>query len=143
MSPGERDVARVLEHLGALDRAVRQLRRHAGRPISVLEGDLDEAWIVERGLQLCAQNVLDVATHLAASSGHEVRDYASAIDALARTGALSSELTARLRGLAGFRNVLVHGYLQLDLARVHHFLNHGLDDFVEFAHAIDAHLARP
>ena len=32
----------------------------------------DELWSVERGLQLCAQNVLDIATHIAASAGREV-----------------------------------------------------------------------
>jgi uncharacterized protein YutE (UPF0331/DUF86 family)/predicted nucleotidyltransferase len=141
-SPGRPDIARVLEHLRALDVAVRQLRRHSGKPLEVLRDDLDEAWAVERGLLLCAQNVLDVATHLAASAGCAVRDYNSAIDALADIGVLPRDFAASLRALGGFRNILVHGYLDLDLARVHEFLNGRLDDFVEFARAVEAYLAR-
>jgi hypothetical protein len=61
MTPGELDPAVVRRHLFALDRAVRQLRRHAGRPLSALHGDLDAQWTVERGLQLRAQNAMALA----------------------------------------------------------------------------------
>lgn len=46
---------------------------------------------------------------------------------------MSAELAARLRGIAEFRNVLVNGYLEVDLARVHEVLNERLADFGEFA----------
>lgn len=140
MTPGEPEIAVVRRHLLALDEAVRQLRRHAGRPPAALLADPDERWAVERGLQLCAQNVLDVATHLAASAGRDVQDYAGAIDALRELGVLPAEFAGRFRGIAGFRNVLVHGYLGVDVARVHALLNAGLDDFVEFARLVEAHL---
>ena len=78
MSPGQPDPTVVRRHLLALDEALEHLRRHARRPLSVIETDPDERWTVERGLQLCAQNVLDIATHLAASAGRDAPDYASA-----------------------------------------------------------------
>ena len=140
MSPGELDPAVVRRHLLALDHAVQQLRRHAGQPRSALEADLDLQWAVERGLQLCAQNVLDVATHVAASAGRDTPDYASAIDALADVGVLPAEFARRFRGIAGFRNVLVHGYLALDVGRVHALLNAGLDDFAEFARRVERYV---
>ena len=71
MSPGAVDAALVRRDLLALDAAVQALRRHAGQPIGRLRDDVDERWTVERGLQLCAQNCLDVATHLAASAGRD------------------------------------------------------------------------
>lgn len=142
MTPGQPDGAVVRRHLLALDAAVQQLRRHAGRPLSAFRADADEQWTVERGLQLCAQNVLDVATHLAASAGRDVPDYASAIDVLGDLGVLPVEFAERLRGIAGFRNVLVHGYLGTDLARVHQLLNSGLVDFVEFGRLVDNYLER-
>jgi uncharacterized protein YutE (UPF0331/DUF86 family) len=97
MTPGQPDVAVVRRHLIALDEAVRHLRRHAGRPLAALLTDADERWVVERGLQLCAQNVLDVATQ-------------------------------------------VHGYLGVDVARVHEVLNARLDDFAEFARFVVAYV---
>jgi uncharacterized protein YutE (UPF0331/DUF86 family) len=141
VSPGKLDRAVVRRHLAALDAAVRRLRRHAGRPLAELARDEDAAWAVERGLQLCAQNALDLATHLAASGGHEVGDYAGAVDALATLSIVPAEFAARFRGVAGFRNVLVHAYLEVDLAQVHAVLNERLDDFAEFARLVDAYAA--
>jgi hypothetical protein len=73
MSPGELDPVVVRRHLLALDQAVQILHRHQGRPIDLLRIDREERWIVERGLQLCVQNALDIATHIAASAGRDVR----------------------------------------------------------------------
>jgi uncharacterized protein YutE (UPF0331/DUF86 family) len=73
MSPGQLDSVLVRRHLAALDRAVQELRRHSGRAPEAL-GNVDEAWAVERGLQICVQNCLDVATHLAAAAGRDVPD---------------------------------------------------------------------
>src|SRR5262245_8889349 len=140
MSPGQPDATVVRRHLLALDEALQHLRRHAGRPLSTLEGDPDERWTVERGLQLCAQTALDVATHLAAAAGRDAPDYATAIDVLGEIGVLPSEFVVRFRGVAGFRNVLVHGYMDIDLARVHRLLNHGLDDFTACARLIEDYL---
>jgi len=40
-----------------------------------------------------------------------VTDYREAILSLSKYGILPAEFTERIRGLAGFRNVLVHEYL--------------------------------
>lgn len=142
MSPGQPDAVVVRRHLLALDTAIQRLRRHAGRPLASLLTDVDEQWTVERGLQLCAQNALDIATHLAASAGRDAPDYATAIDVLSDIGVLTTDFAQRFRGVAGFRNVLVHGYIGTDLGRVHALLNTGLDDFVAFARQVESYLTR-
>ena len=140
MSPGELDASIVRRHLLALDQALQTLRKHQGRSVDALQSDREERWVVERGLQLCTQNVLDVATHLAASAGRDVPDYATAIDQLADLGVLPAEFTVRFRPVAGFRNVIVHGYLDVDLEIVHRLLNERLDDFAEFARLVHRYL---
>jgi uncharacterized protein YutE (UPF0331/DUF86 family) len=140
MSPGKTDAVVVRRHLLALDQALQTLREHQGRTLDALRSDRDECWAVERGLQLCTQNVLDVATHIAASAGRDVPDYATAIDQLAEFGVLPREFARRLRPLAGFRNVIVHGYLDVDLAVVHRVLNEHLEDFAEFARHVTSYL---
>ena len=142
MSPGQPDAAVVRRHLLALDEAVQHLRRHTGRPVSALETDADERWAVERGLHLCAQNALDIATHLAASAGRDAPDYATAIDVLVDLGALPAGFAVRFRGIAGFRNVLVHGYLGVDMHRLHQFLNADLGNFANFARFIEDYIRR-
>lgn len=140
MTPGSLDVAVIRRHLFAMDESLQVLRRHQGRPLEAITASPEERWAVERGLQLCAQNALDIATHIAASAGHDVTDYASAIDRLADLKILPPAFATRFRGIAGFRNVIVHGYLQADPALVHALLNERLEDFSEFARHVSAYL---
>jgi uncharacterized protein YutE (UPF0331/DUF86 family) len=142
MSPGRLDRDVVRRHLAALDAALGNLRRHAGRTVELLSSDPDERWAVERGLQLCAQNALDIAIHIAAGLGRDAPDYGSAIARLGELAVVPSDFATRFRSVAGFRNVLVHGYLAVDLALVHAVLNRNLDDFAEFARHIETYLDR-
>ena len=115
MSPGRADNAVVRRHLVALQAAVVNLRRHAGASPHALHSDPDLRWTVERGLQLCAQDSLDIATHIASALGRDAADYSSAIDILMDAETLPPEFGAQFREVAGFRNILVHGYLEVDL----------------------------
>jgi uncharacterized protein YutE (UPF0331/DUF86 family) len=141
MTPGAVDPAVVQRHLLAIDEALQILRRHQGQPVGVLAADREKLWMVERGLQLCAQNALDIATHLAASAGRDVTDYGAAIDRLADLRVLPAEFAARFRPVAGFRNVIVHSYLDVDPVIVHRLLNERLDDFGQFARFVNDYLA--
>ncbi len=143
MTPGELDAALVRRHLLAIDQALEVLRRHRGRSVEELDEDREELWVIERGLQLCAQNAIDVATHLAASAGKDVPDYSSAFDRLAELGILTREFAAEFRKVAGFRNILVHGYLEVDVAVVHLLLNERLEDFALFASHVERYFTRP
>jgi uncharacterized protein YutE (UPF0331/DUF86 family) len=140
MTLGQADPLVVRRHLAALREALANLRRHAGRTAGEMRASVDLRWSVERGLQLCAQNVLDIATHIAAASGRDAPDYASAIDRLAELSVLPAQFAARLRPLAGFRNVLVHGYLEVDLALVEKILTEKIQDLEEFARLVEAQL---
>ncbi len=129
-------------HLVALRQALAALRRHAGVSSEALRADSDRRWTIERGLQLCAQNALDVASHIASAAGLDPTTYGSSIDGLVEAKVLPPRFGERFRGVAGFRNVLVHGYLDVDLDLVAGLLTEPLDDFEEFAghveHWLDA-----
>ena len=140
MGPGEIDVQIIRRHLAALRESLQVLSTRSGVSLEELDTDTEKRWLVERGLQLCAQNALDIATHIAASRGRDVPDYASAIDELGRLGVLPNEFARGFRGVAGFRNVLVHGYLDVDLEVLHTLLHERLGDFESFAAYIEAYL---
>jgi len=140
MGPGEIDVPIVRRHLAALRESLQVLAARSDVTLEELNADTELLWVVERGLQLCAQNALDVATHIAASRGRDVPDYASAIDELGRLGVLDREFVQEFRNVAGFRNVLVHGYLDVDLDVLHTLLHERLGDFESFAARIETYL---
>lgn len=143
MTAGQTDPQVLRRHLFALREALARLRKHAGRSAGELRADSDLRWIVERGLQLCTQNALDIATHIAAGSGLDAPDYASAVDRLAELSVLPADFALRLRRIAGFRNVLVHGYLEVDLRVVEGVLNQGLQELDLFAGYIEGYLSKP
>lgn len=64
---GQPDAEVIRRHLQALEDALTHLRPHAGNT----------------AMQLCTQNALDVATHIAAGSGVDAPEYATIIDRLA------------------------------------------------------------
>jgi uncharacterized protein YutE (UPF0331/DUF86 family) len=138
MSPGVADTLVLRRHLLALDAALTRLERHALVNLDDYLANPDLQWTVERGLLVCTQNVLDIATHVSASAGLDSPDYTTSIDALGRLGMLPRELVQRLRPLAGFRNLLVHNYLAVDPARVHEVLTSRLSELRQFS----AHIER-
>jgi uncharacterized protein YutE (UPF0331/DUF86 family) len=140
MGPGEIDVQIVRRHLAALRESLEVLVSHSSVSLEELDADTELLWVVERGLQLSAQNALGIATHVAASRGRDVPDYASAIDELGRLGVLDHAFTREFRNVAGFRNVLVHGYLEVDLELLHALLSERLSDFESFASGIEKYL---
>jgi len=140
MGPGEIDVLIIRRHLAALRESLQVLAARSDVTLEELNADTELLWVVERGLQLCAQNALDIATHIAASRGRDVPDYASAIDELGRLGVLEQSFVQEFRNVAGFRNVLVHGYLDVDLDVLHTLLHERLGDFESFAARIETYL---
>jgi len=140
MGPGEIDALIIRRHLAALRESLQVLAARRDVSLEELNADTELLWVVERGLQLCAQNTLDIATHIAASRGRDVPDYASAIDELGRLGVLDREFVLEFRNVAGFRNVLVHGYLDVDLDVLHRLLHERLGDFESFAVRVEAYL---
>jgi len=100
-------------------------------------------WARERGLQIAAQAVFDIGNHvLSGGFAERPADYAAIPSMLGRKGVISAELEGRLRGLAGFRNLLVHDYARVDPARVREMLESRLPDLVAFADAVEDWLNR-
>ncbi|HEX7500163.1 MAG TPA: DUF86 domain-containing protein [Polyangia bacterium] len=100
-------------------------------------------WARERGLQIAAQAVFDIGNHvLSGGFAERPADYAAIPDMLCRKGVISVGLEARLRGLAGFRNLLVHDYARVDPERVRQMLETRLPDLIAFADAVEDWLNR-
>jgi uncharacterized protein YutE (UPF0331/DUF86 family) len=115
-----------------------ELARAAGVPG---RGDALRDWAIERGLQLGAEIVFDVGNHvLSAHFGVAARDYEDITTQLAALGVIPVDLRERLKGPGGFRNILVHGYLDLDRERVIDALGRAPGEFSEFSHAVRAWL---
>lgn len=91
----------------------------------------------ERYLQLAIQGVLDISNHVLADSDSRLpRDNKELFDLLAARKILPVRLARKLVSMAGFRNILVHEYLEIDRRRVFRILKDDLDDFERFIRAV-------
>ena len=76
--------------------------------------------IVERNLEVATQACIDLANRIISMEQLEKpRDYYEAILRLGEAGILPLEFSQRLAPLAGFRNILVHEYLDIDWDEVY------------------------
>lgn len=110
----------LVERLATLRQHVdhlRELRPRVEGPES-LERDLSLHNDVLFSLLTVCQLVIDVAGELAARRGDRFEDYTAAVRSLLRDRRFSSDVVSELERLPGFRNVLIHEYVALDLARV-------------------------
>ena len=135
-------VEAIRQRLLKLEQAVSRLQELGQSDRTVLRANFRDAWAAERGLQIAAEIVLDIGNHiLSAHFGESARDYEDVIARLAGRGVIDDPLRARLKGLGGFRNVLVHGYLDLDPDRVADYLKDAPAQFTDFLDTIRRWLA--
>jgi len=127
----------LVERLSELRRHLDHLReirpRVTGR--EALERDLSLHNDVLFSLLTVCQLVIDVAGDLAARRGDRFEDYTEAVRSLARDARFSPQLVRKLERLPGFRNVVIHEYVALDLERVVEALDDlgPIEEFLEVA----------
>jgi uncharacterized protein YutE (UPF0331/DUF86 family) len=125
----------VAKKLALIETCLQQLRTLA-RP-DAIRTDIREQRFVEHTLQIAIQSALDVASHIVSDERlGEPDTNRELFDLLVRAGRLSETLGSSLRDMAGFRNVLVHGYQEVDLGIVEDVLAHHLDDLLAFVAAV-------
>jgi uncharacterized protein YutE (UPF0331/DUF86 family) len=102
-----------------------------------IRGDVREERFVEHTLQIAIQATLDVAAHIVADEHlGEPRTNRELFDLLEQHGWIPAELATELRRMAGFRNVLVHGYGDVDLSVVEEIVRHHVGDLLRFVKVV-------
>jgi uncharacterized protein YutE (UPF0331/DUF86 family) len=136
------DRATICRRLHALEAYTAELEQ-LGATLSRAEFDsaLGRQWMVEHGLQLAIECILDIGNHLVAAERLGTpQSYREVIELLGQTGILPQEFVSRVRGMPGFRNILVHDYLRVDTSVVWGMLQDGPTHFREFLRHIAAHV---
>jgi uncharacterized protein YutE (UPF0331/DUF86 family) len=109
-------VERLAELRKHVDHLV-ELRPRISGP-DVLERDLSLHNDVLFSLLTVCQLVIGIAGELSARRGDRFEDYTHAVRNLGRDARFPAALVRELERLPGFRNILIHEYVALDMARV-------------------------
>ena len=131
------DTGRVRALLDRLGDEVGHLRRAAERPREELARDDDMLAAIKYRFIVAIEICIDVAEHIIASEGLRAPEtFADAFRSLTESGMLPTDQAEALQAMAGFRNLLVHGYTPVDDERVVEILQTKLADFDHFRTAV-------
>lgn len=130
------DAAVLDVRLTELSRRLKRVaaRRPASLRLLVTDEDLQD--ILARNLEVAIQNCADIAFHLCAAHRSLPASAGEAFMELGRLGLIDQVLAERLRLAAGFRNVLVHEYTQIDWKIVLKAVRSGTRDLAAFGKAV-------
>ena len=133
------DVDLVAKKLARIETCVQELRTLV-QPERIRQ-DLVAQRFAEHTLQIAIQAALDVASHVVSDERlGEPETNASLFELLERAGWLPAGRIGIYVQMTGFRNVLVHGYDDVDLAIVEDVLRNHLGDLLDFVAAIRTRL---
>ena len=125
----------IAKKLAEIETYVRELRTLVS--VEKIKRDVKEERFAAHTLQLAIQNTLDVASHIVSDERlGEPQTNQELFTLLERNGWLDAHLALDLRSMAGFRNILVHGYQKLNLDVLNDVLQNRLTDLIDFVQAI-------
>ncbi len=129
----------LAKKLAFIETCVSEIRRLS--TIDRIGTDLREERFVVHTLQIAIQAALDVGAHIVADERlGEPGSYREIFELLVKHGWLPVSLASPLRNMAGFRNVVVHGYETVDLAIVKQIVEVHLEDLLGFVTEIRARI---
>ncbi len=125
--------------LAFIETCVRELRELSQS--ARIETDIREERFVAHTLQIAIQAALDIASHIVSDERlGEPRTNRELFDLLQRHHWLSLELTDTMGKMAGFRNIVVHGYQSVDPRIMRDIVENRLGDLIDFTAAIKRRL---
>ena len=131
------DTTGIQSRLTKLDQYSRILRELQSTDREQFVTDYHLYGLAERYLHLSIECLLDTSNMIVSGLGlRKPERYQDAVDILAEAGVLSPDLSRKLRGVAGFRNILVHEYLEIDRDLVYQYLQYHLGDLEVFAREV-------
>ncbi len=93
--------------------------------------------IVLRNLQNAIQGSLDLAGHIVADEGWTIPStQAELFETLSDHKVITPEQAEMMKGMVGFRNIVVHEYGKINLKKVHEILTNNLKDFDRFCQQV-------
>ncbi len=130
----------VLSKRESVERCLSQIRKYYALPsdVSFVDDYLRQDAIASN-LERACQLTIDLANHTIRRKKLGLpKDSGKGFDLLHEAGLIDEDLKKKLRGMVGFRNILVHRYRELDLDLMIDVIENHLDDLLEFARIITA-----
>jgi uncharacterized protein YutE (UPF0331/DUF86 family) len=125
----------ILNKKASMERCIAQARAYYGRPSQeAFEKDFIRQDAIAINLQRAMELAIDIANHLIKEKKLGLpRESRESFALLERAGVISQDLSRKLQGMVGFRNILVHEYQKLELAIMIDVIENRLGDLADFS----------
>ncbi len=138
------DKSKVLDRLSDIERAVQELSRFRELDLQTFNSDKDNYPVAAYWIRIAIEAVLTVGTHILSrlpSNGMK-KDYTEVILSLGNYEVIPKEFAREIKGMAGYRNRLVHLYWKIGSEELLGMIQEHLDNFVTFNNYIRKYLKR-
>lgn len=136
------DIDKIFLRLHKLKEFVDFLKLYKDITVEELIGNIEKRSAIERNLELAVEACLDIAELIIADQRLTPPTKASeAIEILGKHNIIDSKFANYFAKIAGFRNILVHDYINIDYKEVADKINNRLGDFDRFAQEVAKFLA--
>jgi uncharacterized protein YutE (UPF0331/DUF86 family) len=132
----------ILNKKDSVERCIKQIRLYYGKPSDVdFEEDYLKQDAIAVNLQRAAEQIIDLANHVIKRKKLGLpKESKESFEILAGAGIIPRELADKLKGMVGFRNILVHQYEDLDINIMIDVIEHHLGDLVDFTNYVVEHM---
>jgi uncharacterized protein YutE (UPF0331/DUF86 family) len=125
----------ILNKKISIERCIVQVQKYYALPSDI---PFRENYLIQdaiaMNLQRLGELAIDIANYLIKKKKLGLpQDSADAFELLQRGGLISESLTKHMKGMVGFRNIVVHEYQKLDLDIMIDVIEHHLHEPLEFA----------
>jgi uncharacterized protein YutE (UPF0331/DUF86 family) len=132
-----KDSEKILTKMRNMKKYVDFLKSFKDIPKAKLNEDYMLRSAIERNFQLTLESVLDIGEIIISMKDLEKpEDYKEIIEILGKHSVLPKDFADRFAPAAGFRNILVHKYTDVETDELYEHLKQDLKDFDFFAECI-------
>lgn len=126
----DRDI--VLEKIGNIQACLKRIQEKTlGKSESLRDIDIQDIFVLN--LQRAVQSTIDLGAHVTSTENLGlVSNLKEIFLALERAKIITSELSASMQSMVGFRNVAIHEYSTIELKVLQDILVHHLQDLEAF-----------
>jgi uncharacterized protein YutE (UPF0331/DUF86 family) len=123
----------ILAKAGSVKRYLRRVIEKRNTGLQTFLEDIDRQESVLFNLQMAVQNCIDIAAHIIGEEGFGVPGSTSEMFyLLEENGYLDRNITEKMIKAVGLRNLIVHEYSKIDLAKVFEIAQNDIEDLNEY-----------
>ena len=123
----------ILAKSGAVKKHIKRIKNVPSKNFAELQNNSDHQDIILFNIQLAIQNCIDIAAHIISDEDMGIAGSTNEIFyILEENGYLTRDITEKMVKAVGFRNLIVHEYVNLELKRVYEISKKDITDLEVF-----------